>query len=97
MSPVKYKQYYDLMMQQNADAFAEFKKIHDAFEKDQKKWKTQFNEVGLPITDIIRDWEHRLCSGMERGKYANYSAKLAEQFQQEIKKTFPLIDLVGVE
>ena len=66
-------------------------------EKDSKKWKVKFNELGLPITDIIRDWEHRLCSGMERGKFANYSAKLAEQFQNEIKKTFPSIDLVGLE
>ena len=85
------------MLEQNAEAFAEFKKIHDLFENDPKKWKTKFNDLGLPITDIIRDWEHRLCSGMERGKFANYSAKLAEQFQNEIKKTFPSIDLVGLE
>lgn len=97
MSPVKYKHYYNLMLQQNAEAFAEFKKIHDLFEKDAKKWRTQFNELGLPITDIIRDWEHRLCFGMERGKFAHYSSKLAEQFQNEIKKTFPSIDLVGIE
>ena len=97
MPPVKYKHYYDLMLEQNADAFAEFKKVHDLFEKDSTKWKSQFNELGLQITDIIRDWEHRLCSGMERGKFANYSAKLAEQFQNEIKKTFPSIDLVGLE
>lgn len=94
---VKYKHFYQLMMEQNKDAFAEFKSIHDAFMLDPEKHRAKFNEVGLPLVDIIRDWERKLCHGMEKGKYANYSARLAEQFWNEVRKTFPKIDEVGIE
>lgn len=94
---VKYKAYYRQMVDAHPQEFSEFKSVHDVFVKDRKKGRKQFDALGLPLLEIIRDWERRLCSGMERGMYAKYSADLAEKFWAEVKKDYPFIDLVGVE
>lgn len=96
MSNQKYKLFYQLMMDQNKQAFVDFKKIHDGFQKNAAEWEEKFHTEGRDILDIIRDWERRLCSGMERGQYAGYSSKLSEKFWEEVKKYLPLIDEVGV-
>lgn len=94
---VKYKAYYREMVDAHSQEFADFKLAHDAFVQDRKKGRKQFDALGLPLVECIREWEQRLCSGMERGKYAKYSADLAEKFWAEVKKDYPMIDLVGVE
>jgi hypothetical protein len=94
---VKYKQYFQEMMEQNAVEFAAFQKIHDGYKLDRKKWSTQFHSKGTKVVEIMRDWERRLCAGMERGNNAVYSAKLSEKFWGEIKKQFSHIELVGVK
>jgi hypothetical protein len=45
----------------------------------------------------MEEWESRLCKQMEKGKNGVFSAKVSEKFWQEVKKDFPLIELVGVE
>lgn len=92
----KYKQYFLEMMTQNQELFAAFKPIHDGYQQDRKQWSQRFHQQGAAVVEVIRDWERRLCSGMEKGHNAVYSAKLAEKFWSEIKIDFPLIERVGV-
>ena len=85
------------MVEKNQALFDEFQLIHDGYKADRKKWSTAFHERGKILLEIIRDWERRLCSGMERGNNAVYSARLAEKFWAEVKKKFSHIELVGVK
>ncbi len=96
MSAAKYQKYLELMKAKHGDLFARFKPIHDGFSSDREKWADEFHTVGRDVLDAIREWERRLCSGTERGVYAQYSGKLAEKFWLEVKKMFPLIDQVGL-
>ena len=84
------------MQNQNKPLLEKFRMIHDGFAVQPEKWSEQFHQVGRDVLDVIRDWERRLCSGTERGHYAQYSVKLAEKYWQEVKKEFPLIEKVGV-
>ncbi len=93
---VKYKQYFQDMWTQHQALFDAFRPIHDGYQTDRKQWSQRFHTEGQAVVDVIREWERRLCSGMERGKNAVYSAKLAEKFWAEVKKEYPLIDRVGV-
>ncbi|MDQ5951551.1 MAG: hypothetical protein QG639_832 [Patescibacteria group bacterium] len=96
MNGPKYKHYYNLMLTNNTELFETFSKIHQEFSTNPEKWADQFHSVGRDVKDVMRDWERRLCSGTEKGTYAQYSSKLAEKFWGEIKKNFPLIDEVGL-
>ncbi len=88
---------YNQMVKDNQQAFDEFKQIHDLFKQDRKKYATEFNQKGKPVLEIVRDYEQRLCGGMERGKFARYSDKVAEKFWERVKKDYSHIELVGVE
>ncbi len=93
----KYKQYFQQMMDANHDLFTSFKEVHDGYKEDRKKWSKQFHAQGKEVVDIMREWEQRLCSSMERGHNAVYSSKLAEKFWAEVKQMYSHIDLVGVK
>lgn len=93
----KYQQYYQQMSEENATVFDAFQPIHDHYLQDRKRWSKQFHEEGAKVVEIIREWERRLCSGMERGNNAVYSMKLSEKFWGEVKKRFPHIERVGVK
>jgi len=97
MPTPKYKSFIDQMYKDHKACFASFKVIHDNFALDRKKWRKDFDKQGSSVLDIMRDYEHKLCSGMEKGKYASYSIQLSEKYWEEIKKQFKFIDLVGVE
>jgi hypothetical protein len=97
MAEPKYKIYFDLMFKQNKEAFEEFKKLNDNFTLDPKKFKTEFNEKGREIQDIVRYWENRLCGKSEGSGYSKFSANLAEKFQYEVKRHFPKFDFIGLE
>lgn len=84
-------------MTDHAKQFEEFRQIHDQYRLDNKTHQSEFNRVGKPILEIIREYENRLCSGMERGVFGKYSDKVAEKFWDRVKKEFPLVELVGVE
>lgn|SRR5690606_10348135 len=92
----KYKQYYQHMMTENQELFDAFKQIHDGYQADRKQWSQRFHQEGQAVVDVIRDWERRLCAGMERGQNGVYSSKLAEKFWGEVKQYLPLIERVGV-
>jgi hypothetical protein len=93
----KFKQYYQQMSDEHADLLNQFQKIHDGYKSDRKQWSQQFHQVGGQVVEIMREWERKLCSGMERGNNAVYSSKLADKFWDEIKKRFSHIELVGVK
>lgn len=84
------------MVSQNQKMFDDFLKTHNNFVADQKKHASDFHAQGRDVLDMIRFWERKLCSGMEKGVNSQYSSKLAEKFWNEIKKTYTHIELVGV-
>ncbi len=93
----KYKKYFQLMTDENSDLFDSFQPVHDAYRQDRKKWSVEFHKQGQEVVDVIRNWERRLCSGIERGNNAVYSQRLSEKFWGEVKKRFSHIELVGIK
>lgn len=95
--PVKYKQFVELLYKNNTKTFEQFREIHDGYVEDPEKWADEFHSFGRKAMDAARDWERRLCSGSERGKFAKFSAKLAEKYWEEIEKDWPKIREVGLK
>ncbi len=93
---VKYREAVAEMINRNKELFSEFDPIYKCFAADQKSGKAEFDEVGRKIVRVIEETENRLCARMEGSGRGNYSTNLAEKFRQEVRKIFPLIDLVGV-
>jgi hypothetical protein len=96
MPAIKYKEYYQKMIDQHKTLFADFQDIHDAFVTDPVAGAEKFHTEGRKVLDVIRDWDRRLCSSMGRGKFSGYTQKLSEKFWSEVRKDFSLIDKVGV-
>lgn len=94
---VKYKEYYTQMLEKNTQLFAAFRPIHDAFAKDRKSDKKEFDRVGKQVMEVVEEWERRLCQTMEKGNNSVYSARLADKFLELVKQDFPMIELVGVQ
>lgn len=92
----KYKEYVDLMIKNNKSLFDEFKSVHDRYGLEEDKLQKEFNKIGGKVQTIIRQWEDKLCGRSEGSGYASYSGNLAQKFQDEIRKLFPLIDNVGI-
>ncbi len=92
----KYKDYFKKMLAENRELFAEFEKWQEEY-RNRKLSQEEYNRKGAAVLPVIKEWETRLCSHMEGGKYNVYSSKLAEKFWEEVRKKFPLIDFVGVE
>jgi hypothetical protein len=93
----KYKKCFQEMIDQNQELFANFQPIHDGYKTDRKKWSKQFHEEGGKVVSVVREWEQKLCAGMERGNNAVYSSLLADKFWNEVKDLFSHIELVGVK
>lgn len=94
----KYKEYIQRMLENNKEAFDDFRKIHDKYclAVDKDSLQDNYNQEGAKIMEIIEEWEQRLCSSSERAGYGSYSGSLAEKFHEEIKKIFPMIDHIGL-
>jgi hypothetical protein len=97
MATQKFKKYYSLMTEQNKDLFDQFEIIHSAYVEDKKTNEKKFHKIGLDVVDIVRFWERKLCSGMERGNNAVYSDKLADKFWNEVRTRYSHIDMVGLK
>jgi len=93
----KYRDYFRKMLDEHKTEFEAFAQVHAKYQLDQQKHQAEYNKVGKPIQDIIREWEQRLCGHSEKGTYAQFSSKLAEKFQAEVKAFFPMIDFIGVK
>ena len=70
--------------------------MHALFDLDDEKYAEEFNSVGKKVQEAAREYEDRLCANTERGMYNKYSTSLAEKFQEEIRKVFPLYDHIGI-
>lgn len=92
----KYKEYFDRMIQSNKEVFGKFNKLYNEYIKDQEKLQDRFNSEGKAVMDTIRKWEGKLCSQTEKAGFGNYSTNLSEKFWTEVRKTYPLIDYIGV-
>lgn len=97
MAAPKYKEFYELMLKQNKEAFDEFKIIHDKYMEDPKKWSAKFNELGRDIQDIVREYENRLCRQSEGAGNSKFTTALAEKFQKEVSLHFPKINHIGMD
>ncbi len=93
----KYRDYFRQMMEENKEMFEDFAAIHAKYMLDDEKWQEEFNRLGEPIVETMREWEGRLCGTTEKGNNAKYSSRLADKFWEEIKAFFPKIDFVGIE
>lgn len=93
----KFKQAFEEMVIKYQKEFDEFRIIHDKYVRDNDKFKAEFDRIGKPILRIVQEKENWLCGKMEGSGYGSYSSKLADKFRQEVRKAFPMIDLVGVE
>lgn len=93
----KHEQYYQKMIDENLDLFAEFEEIHDKYLLNPQAHQIKYNEIGAKVMDIIRSWEKKLCHGSEGGQYSKFSAKLADKFWTLVRKDFSKIDFVGIK
>lgn len=92
----KYKEYFERMISTNKKMFDEFDILYNEYSKDQDNLQERYNQEGKKILEIIRDWENKLCSQTEKAGFGNYSTNLSEKFYEEVRKTYPLIDYIGV-
>lgn len=92
----KYREYFERMITNEKESFDEFTKLHMQYSLNQEGLQDKFNEEGTKIMTIIREWEQKLCSTSEKAGYGGYTTNLSEKFWQEIRKSYPLIDYVGV-
>jgi len=99
VATTKYKKYYDLMTNQNEKLFDKFDGVNNEFAINPKSrlTATKFHKLGFEVVDIVRFWERKLCSGMEKGNNSVYSDKLADKFWNEVRGRFSQIDMVGVK
>lgn len=96
MAKPKYKQYVELMYKNHEDDFKKFKPVHDRYGLDPDNFQQELNQKGRKVLNIIHMWEDKLCRQSEKGGYGNYTTSLSEKFRQEIKKTYPHIDSIGI-
>lgn len=92
----RYKEYVDKMLTENKEVFDAFKKLHAEYTLNPNSLQSKFNSEGEKIIEIVREYENRLCSNTERGMFNKFSVNLAEKFQNEVRKIFPMIDHVGL-
>src|SRR2546425_554212 len=92
----KHQEYFQQMLNLNRDAFEKFRKLHDQYVSDPKKYQEQFNLEGEEILSIIREWENKLCNETEGGGFGKFSANLADKFWEQVRFNFPKIDYVGL-
>lgn len=92
----KYRKYFEMMLSENKELFAQFKKLHDYYAANPSRYQLAYNIEGAKVVDVIREYERRLCGHSEKGQYSKFSANLADKFWEQIRKQFPRIDFVGV-
>lgn len=96
MAKAKYREYAERMLKVHKKEFDEFRKIHDEYSLNEEKLQERFNKEGSKIMLLVKQWESKLCMQSEKGGYGSFTTRLAEKFQEEVKKHFPNIDKVGI-
>lgn len=93
----RYKEAYEQMIKDNKELFDKFQKVHDEYALKGVSHQDAFNEVGREVMNIVRKYEDILCKRSEVNGFGEYTIKLAEKFQNEVRKNFPKIDEVGIK
>ncbi len=94
---VRYIEYVKKMIEENQELFSDFRIIHDKYSNESDKYQDEFNRIGEKVQEVVKEYENRVCANTERGIYIHYSGSLAEKFQNEIRRLFPMIDFIGVK
>lgn len=84
------------MLDQNKEAFDKFRIVHDEYALNPDKFQEKLNAEGSKIMYLVRKYEDMLCGRSEGTGYGAYSGKLAEKFQEEVRRAFPQIDSIGI-
>ena len=92
----KYREYFERMITNEKEIFDAFIKLHMKYSLDQDLMQEEFNKQGAKVLAIIHEWEGKLCSQSEKAGFGNYTTNLSDKFMLEVRKSFPLIDHVGV-
>ena len=92
----KYREFFERMIINNKKLFDNFTKLHMQYSLNQDDLQEKFNKEGADIMAIIREWESKLCSTSEKAGYGGYTSNLSEKFWAEVRKSYPLIDYIGV-
>jgi len=92
----KYKEYVERMLAGNKELFEEYAKLEGSYSRDEEAYQEEFNRLGGKVVVVVKEWEDKLCRQSEKAGYSGYTTALAEKFQNEVKKHFPLIDHVGI-
>jgi hypothetical protein len=92
----KYKEYVQRMLDSNKELFEKFSELHNKYSLDEDSHQEEFNKLGGKVVVVVKEWEDKLCRQSEKAGYSSYTTGLAEKFQGEVKKHFPLIDHVGI-
>ena len=92
----KFQEYFQLMLKQNEELFAQFREVHAKYEKDPNTYQDEFNQVGYDVQDVVGRFENMLCNNTESSGKGKFSSALAEKFQNEIKKEFPKYNSIGL-
>jgi len=84
------------MLEANKELFDDFREVHGRYALNQEANQAEFNKEGDKVLTVINEWEGKLCRQSESAGYGNYTGGLAEKFQAEIKKLFPMVDHIGL-
>lgn len=92
----KYREYFERMITNEKEVFDAFTRLHMKYSIDQDSAQEEFNKQGAKVLAIIHIWEGKLCSQSEKAGFGNYTSNLSEKFMLEVRKSFPLIDHIGI-
>lgn len=84
------------MFEENKALFEQFKKLHDYYAANPRRYQLAYNIEGKKVIEVIHEYERRLCAHSEKGQYSKYSSNLADKFWGQVRTYFPKIDFVGV-
>ncbi len=85
------------MIENNAEVFTDFERVHKAYELDPKANQEEFNEEGERVLGIVRKYENMLCGRSEGTGFGKYATNLSDKFREALRKKFPKIDFVGMK
>jgi hypothetical protein len=78
------------MLEQNQDLFNKFDQL------TPKANRSEFNEIGEKVLDVVKKYEGILCNNTESSKLGKFAPGLAAKFWELIRVRFPEIDEVGM-
>ena len=93
----KYQKYFQEMLEENSELFAEFKLLHDKYAINPEEFQSELNNKGEKILEIIRTYEKNLCLKSTSSQYGKFASNLSEKFWDAVRGHFSKIDFIGVQ